>query len=63
MPVEGNQPASQSSGTMKGWIRKQNRDSILKRIERYYCVLTKSALLMYRHDYDTIPEKAITLKG
>ncbi|CAF4871074.1 unnamed protein product, partial [Rotaria sp. Silwood2] len=39
-PVEGSPPALQSNGLVKGWLRKQNRDSILKRIERYYCVLT-----------------------
>ncbi|CAF3351635.1 unnamed protein product [Rotaria sp. Silwood1] len=61
-PVEGNQSATQMNGLVKGWLRKQNRDSFLKRIERYYCVLTEDALLIYRHENDRMPHKAIGLK-
>lgn len=48
---------------MKGWLRKQNRESFLKRIERYYCVLQNNTLLMHRHNYDQTPQKSINLKG
>jgi hypothetical protein len=48
---------------VKGWLRKQNRDSFLKRIERYYCVLSNNALLMHKHEYDKTPQKAVNLKG
>ncbi|CAM4758763.1 unnamed protein product [Rotaria magnacalcarata] len=61
-PVEGTLPAAQSAGLVKGWLRKKNIDSILKRTERYYCVLTNSALLMYRNEHDTTPQKAINLR-
>jgi hypothetical protein len=62
-PVPANHPAIQYNSSVKGWLRKQNRDSFLKRIERYYCVLANNALLMHRHDHDTTPYKAINLKG
>ncbi|CAF4150845.1 unnamed protein product, partial [Rotaria magnacalcarata] len=61
-PVEGTLPAAQSAGLVKGWLRKKNIDSILKRTERYYCVLTNSALFMYRNEHDTTPQKAINLR-
>ena len=62
-PVEAAHPAIQSHAVVKGWLRKQNRDSFFKRIERYYCVLSNNTLLMHRHDYDRKPQKAINLKG
>ncbi len=62
-PVEPNHPAIQSAGVVKGWLRKQNRESFLKRIERYYCVVRSNTLLMYRHDYDRAAHKTINLKG
>jgi hypothetical protein len=62
-PPESNRPAIQLNCTVKGWLRKQNRESFLKRIERYFCVLRNNALLMYRHDFDQTPHKAINLKG
>ena len=62
-PVEAPLPAIQSHSVVKGWLRKQNRDSFFKRIERYYCVLNNDALLMHKHDYDRTPQKAINLKG
>ncbi|CAF1400078.1 unnamed protein product [Adineta steineri] len=62
-PVEASQPAIQANSIVKGWLRKQNRDSFLKRIERYYCILTNDALLMHRNEHDRTPVKAINLKG
>jgi hypothetical protein len=62
-PVEANQPAIQANSPVKGWLRKQNRDSFLKRIERYYCILKNDQLLMHRHEDDRTPQKAVTLKG
>ena len=63
-PTEASLPAlSQSHALLKGWLRKQNRESIFKRIERYYCVLTNGTLLMHRRDSDRTPQKAINLKG
>ncbi|CAF0815084.1 unnamed protein product [Rotaria sordida] len=62
-PIEGSQSAIQSNGFIKGWLRKQNRDSFLKRIERYYCVLRGDTFLMYRHEHDRIPHKTIQLTG
>jgi hypothetical protein len=62
-PVEASQPAGQYHAVVKGWLRKQNRDSFLKRIERYYCVLTSDALLMHQSDNDRTPQKAINLRG
>lgn len=57
------QPDIQSNAIVKGWLRKQNRESFLKRIERYYCVLKNNTLLMHRHNYDQTPQKSINLKG
>ncbi|CAF4957206.1 unnamed protein product, partial [Rotaria socialis] len=54
---------AQSAARARGWLRKKNINSILKRTERYYCLLTDYSLLMYRNDYDTTPQKAINLKG
>ncbi|CAF1064455.1 unnamed protein product [Adineta ricciae] len=62
-PVEGIQPAFQANSIVKGWLRKQNRESFLKRIERYYCILANNALLMHRSEQDRTPVKAVTLKG
>ena len=62
-PVESNRPAIQSTSLVKGWLRKQNRESFLKRIERFYCVLTNQALLMHRHDHDRTPHRTINLRG
>ncbi len=62
-PVEADQPAIQSNSIVKGYLRKQNRDSFLKRIERYYCILANDALLMHRRAEDRTPVKAINLKG
>ncbi|CAF0856317.1 unnamed protein product [Adineta ricciae] len=62
-PVEGSQPAFQANSIVKGWLRKQNRESFLKRIERYYCILADNALLMHRSEQDRTPVKAVTLKG
>lgn len=62
-PVEADQPADQTNSSVKGWLRKQNRDSFLKRIERYYCILKNNALLMHRNAEDRLPYKAISLKG
>jgi hypothetical protein len=56
-------PAIQSNSSVKGWLRKQNRDSFLKRIERYYCVLENNTLLIHRDAHDITPHKAINLKG
>ena len=61
--AESKYTARQSQAAVKGWLRKQNRDSFLKRIERYYCTLATDALLMYRHDTDRTPQKEIYLKG
>ncbi|CAF3432081.1 unnamed protein product [Rotaria socialis] len=62
-PKEAPHPASQYENVAKGWLRKQNRDSIFKRIENYYFVLSNDALLMHKHDYDRAAYKAINLKG
>lgn len=62
-PVESAQPAIETDAVMKGWIRKQNRDSFLKRTILFYCVLTQNSLLMHRQERDRIPQKAVTLKG
>jgi len=62
-PVESNYPAIQANASVKGWLRKQNRESFLKRIERYYCVLTTNALLMHRNEQDRTPQKAVNLRG
>jgi hypothetical protein len=62
-PVAASHPAIQSNSPVKGWLLKQNRDSYLKRKERYYCILTDNALLLHRHDHDTTPHKAINLRG
>ncbi|CAF1582084.1 unnamed protein product [Rotaria magnacalcarata] len=63
IPKEAPHPASQYGNVAKGWLQKQNRDSILKRTERYYFVLSNNALLMHKHDYDRAAYKAIILKG
>ncbi|CAF3962305.1 unnamed protein product [Adineta steineri] len=62
-PQEATHPASEYENVVKGWLRKQNRDSFFKRIERYYCVLSKNTLLLHKHDLDRTPHKAINLKG
>jgi hypothetical protein len=60
---ESNYPANQSNNVVKGWLRKQNRESFFKRIERYFCVLRNNAFLMYRTELDPTPYKLINLKG
>ncbi|UJR23107.1 hypothetical protein I4U23_026128 [Adineta vaga] len=60
---EATHPASQYQNTIKGWLRKQNRESFFKRVERYYCVLSKNVLLMHKNEHDRIPSKAINLNG
>ena len=60
---EANYPANQSNSVVKGWLRKQNRDSFFKRIERYFCVLRNNTFLMYRTDMDQTPYKVVHLKG
>ncbi|CAF1327740.1 unnamed protein product [Adineta ricciae] len=62
-PREATHPASQYVNATKGWLRKQNRESFFKRVERYYCVLSKNILLMHKNENDRIPHKAINLKG
>ncbi|CAF4328596.1 unnamed protein product [Rotaria sp. Silwood2] len=62
-PQEATHAASQYENVVKGWLRKQNRSSFLKRVERYYCVLSKNALLMHKHENDRTPYKGVNLKG
>ena len=38
-------------------------DSFLKRVERYYCRLSNSQLIMYKRENDQRPYKGIQLKG
>jgi hypothetical protein len=62
-PPESNRPANQLNSVVKGWLRKQNRESFFKRVERYFCVLRNNIFLMFRSDMDQTPYKAINLKG
>ncbi|CAF3790591.1 unnamed protein product [Rotaria sp. Silwood1] len=63
IPQEATHPASQYQDVVKGWLRKQNRSSIFKRVERYYCVLSNNTLLMHKHEHDRTPYKGVNLKG
>ncbi|CAF1245473.1 unnamed protein product [Rotaria sordida] len=62
-PQEPTHAASQYQNVIKGWLRKQNRASILKRVERYYCVLWNDTILMHKQENDRAPKKRVILKG